>query len=81
MDNVTITANIIEGSGSNPNIVDGATVQTNVTEGTPVTGNVVTGAKGDTGDTGPQGDPGTIVAVSTTPPVDPQVGDLWVDIS
>jgi len=58
--NVTITANVIEGSSSNPNVTSGATVQTNVVEGTPVTGNVVTGGKGDKGD---QGDPGVVQAV------------------
>lgn len=59
--NVTITANVIQGTSSNPNVTSGATVQTNVAYGTPVTGNVVTGAKGDKGDTGatgPQGEQG-----------------------
>jgi len=59
--NVTITANVVEGSSLNPNVTNGATVQTNVAYGTPVTGNVVTGAKGDKGDTGatgPQGEQG-----------------------
>lgn len=60
-DNVTITANVIEGSSTSPDVTSGASVQTNVTEGTPVSGNVVTGAKGDKGDTGatgPQGETG-----------------------
>lgn len=86
--NVTITANVIDGAVSSPDVV----------YGTPVTANVVTGAKGDKGDTGdtgatgptgntgpqgPQGDTGGIVpiTVSTTPPLSPSVNDLWIDIS
>ena len=32
-----------------------------------------------TGLPGPQGLPGTIVAVQNTPPLLPSIGDLWVD--
>ncbi len=56
--NVTITANVIEGSSSNPNINSGATVQVNVAYGTPAVGSISTGAKGDKGDTGSQGPQG-----------------------
>lgn len=61
--NVTITANVVEGSTSSSNVIDGPTVQVNVAFGTPITANVVTGArgeKGDTGDTGPTGATGPI---------------------
>ena len=58
MENVTITANVVDGSSISPSVDAGATVQTNVTFGTPITANVVTGAKGDKGDPGAKGDKG-----------------------
>ncbi len=81
MADVSVVANVKDGSVSNNGVSGGATVSTQVTSNQPINASVVTGAKGDKGDTGDQGEPGTIVAVSTTPPVSPQVGDLWVDIS
>lgn len=59
--NVTITANVIQGTSTSPDVTSGVVVQSNVVFGIPVTANVVTGAKGDKGDTGatgPQGDTG-----------------------
>ena len=55
---VTITANVIEGSVLGSNVQNGSSVNTDVAFGTPVTANVVTGAKGDKGDTGAKGDTG-----------------------
>lgn len=81
MAEANITANIISGTTVTPGASSNFVVQTSVTNGQPVTGTIVTGAKGDKGDQGVQGEPGTIVAVSTTPPENPQLGDLWVDIS
>jgi hypothetical protein len=37
-----------------------------------------TGTTGATGPQGPQGDSG--ITVSATPPVDPAINDLWLDI-
>lgn len=37
------------------------------------------GAQGEDGAQGPAGEPGTIVAVSDTPPSTPDTNDLWVD--
>ena len=81
MADANITANIVTSTPLSPDVNAGVAVQTSVINNQPVVGSVVTGAKGDKGDQGIQGDPGTIVAVSTTPPSNPQVGDLWVDIS
>lgn len=80
-DTVVITANVVSGVTSNPNVVDGSVVQTNVADGVAVTGQVVAGARGEQGIQGEPGLSGTIVAVSTTAPPSPSVGDLWVDIS
>lgn len=44
------------------------------------------GPKGDTGNTGAQGNPGAdytgpVITVSSTAPVSPSVGDVWIDTS
>lgn len=58
---VSLTVNVIEGSGVAPNVSSGTTVVSNLTVNTPIVANLVAGAKGDkgdTGDTGPAGDTG-----------------------
>jgi hypothetical protein len=61
-------------------------VQAVVTPATPVSISVngtLRGDQGIPGPTGPRGFTGGIVpiTVSTTPPVSPNVNDLWIDIS
>lgn len=61
--NVTITANVIEGSPLSADVTSGAVIQTTVIQGNPVVGNVVTGAPGATGPQGPAGTNGEGVPV------------------
>jgi len=64
---------VVEATSSSP-----VTVETSAPEQTvEVVSSVGKGAKGDKGDTG-----GIVpITVSVTPPVDPDVNDLWIDIS
>ncbi len=54
-DTLNITANVTEGQAVSSSVDEGVTISSNVVESTTVTANVVTGAKGDKGDPGTNG--------------------------
>jgi len=54
-DNLTISADIIDGTNITSDVTGGVSVTTNVTESTTVTANVISGGKGDKGDPGDDG--------------------------
>lgn len=68
------------------NVVDGNTINSTLVMGQPITSDLEAGAKGDKGDKGDTGDTGATggivpITVSATAPVDPDVNDLWIDLS
>ena len=54
-DTLNITANVTEGQAVSSSVDEGVSITTNVVESTTVTANVATGAKGDKGDPGANG--------------------------